>query len=602
MQKNVDKQSANPSTDNKFANQCLELAKSLLSHHLNGINDDGSVTPANNELLNTEDSAHAAFAIGGFYKVNGPNFETYDLADLAARCVTNQIFSEETSEKNLAYTALGILSFGNSKDRNLVWERLLEPTKKRFDQLLLVRTDSIGHQQAYNIAKSVVRCSIGLSKKDETNRLVDRFLERIDANSSGQFFSDDSESKTGSVFDIKGLLSFALVRYAIQLHPNSQFRERKLPSLRTYVDKYLKILPELLRADGLGWCYGEQTGIYGQILPITMILQALCDGWISEDKKALYSQLICKLFYFFFITYVDQEHGALIVKDAERSADQGLSTRMGSFDAAHYLCLWANLAKRSNIHLEANIPIIEKTGGRYIGFNKTSQKEHGLFVYKNTTSGLHLQLPLVHTNDSVPQSHSLAFPHCPGIIDWPVNQYLPILVPELTFGKNITVPAFYGKNCVVGIDSKQACYFRYEQPELMTIQETMTQGIGSCKVTWTFSESKITADFVYQFCRNIQLNAFRYMIALASPHSLHRVPTSLSLGNEFLRVAIEKNDFQAEWVDVQTVSDSPDFKTNFGKIHYLQILQRRHPLNLQAGTSYRLSISLSPDIIFAGDV
>jgi hypothetical protein len=41
------------------------------------------------------------------------------------------------------------------------------------------------------------------------------------------------------------------------------------------------------------------------------------------------------------------------------------------------------------------------------------------------------------------------------------------MLPELTFGEHVTLPAFYGKNCVTGLGLRNSFYFRYEQPELI---------------------------------------------------------------------------------------------------------------------------------------
>ena len=67
-------------------------------------------------------------------------------------------------ENGVAYASLGLLSFGPSKERNPVWERLVEETRQRLDKLLLTRSDYDNYWQAFNIAKAVCRYSLGLSK------------------------------------------------------------------------------------------------------------------------------------------------------------------------------------------------------------------------------------------------------------------------------------------------------------------------------------------------------------------------------------------------------------------------------------------------------
>ena len=85
---------------------------------------------------------HAALAIGEYHRATGDTtLDGYDLVDLAACCITAQAFTEEDYENGLAYSALGLLSFGPAKDRNPVWERLLDPTREQLDKSLLERSD-----------------------------------------------------------------------------------------------------------------------------------------------------------------------------------------------------------------------------------------------------------------------------------------------------------------------------------------------------------------------------------------------------------------------------------------------------------------------------
>jgi hypothetical protein len=172
-----------------FSDQCLDLARSLLGNNLQHINEDGTVTPAAGEKSRVDEPGHAALAIGEFFRATGEvELGDFDLHDLAARCITEQAFNEDANENGMAYASLGLLSFGASKERNAVWERLLDPTREQLDQCLLARSDHEDHYQVFNIAKSVARFSFGLSKKDDTGKVIDRFVERIEANSSSGFF------------------------------------------------------------------------------------------------------------------------------------------------------------------------------------------------------------------------------------------------------------------------------------------------------------------------------------------------------------------------------------------------------------------------------
>jgi len=585
-----------------FADQCLDLARSILSHNLEAINEDGTVANLDGETGRTDIPGHAALAIGEFYRATGETeLAGYDLVDLAARTITAQVFTEEEAENGLAYASLGLLSFSPAKDRNAVWERLLEPTQERLDKRLLMRTDYTNHQQAFNIAKAVCRFSLGLSKKDETGKLIERFIERIQENSSGGYCDDDPEG-FGGVFDIYGVLSFIMIRQALQLHANIHLRDRKLPSLRTHVEKYLKLLPAIVRADGLGWAYGRGIGAYGQMHCISLILQAMRDDWFTAEQKSTYTEIFRRLFYFFYATYIDQEHGCLDIRDDERTTSSRHPTRMANFDAARYLCQWARLAKSIGGTMETGTPAAMKTTGRYVGFDKSHKKEQGLFIYSNADSGLNVQIPLISGGqDKGTSSGSLAFPHSPGIFDWPVDEYLPILQPELTFGEHRIIPSYYGKRCTAGLGMRRSFYFRYEQPELIDVNEQFINGLGSCKVNWSFLGDKITSEFIFQVKNQVKLDRFRYVIAVATPHSKHRLGTTFTLGAESLRPNVLKDDFQAAWQETEVVSDNPKYKTYWGKIHYLQVLERDHPLTMRPGQQYRLTVEFEPDIALADE-
>lgn len=567
----------------------------MLGHNLASINQDGTVTPIPGESLRSDEPGHVAYALGEYYRATGETtLKDVDLVDLAARCVTAQAFTEPAGENGLAYASLGLLAFGPSKERNVVWERLVDETRQRLDRQLLHRSDYDNYWQAFNIAKAVCRFSLGLSKKDETSRLIERLVERIEQTSSSGFF-DDAENGIGGNFNLYGVLTFSFVRSALQLHANAALRERKLPTLRTYAEKYIRMMPDLVRADGLGWTYGRAAGAYGQMHCISLLLQGLRDGWIPDDQKNRYFDLLRRLFCFFFQTYLDQEHGYLDVRDDERSADAAHPTRMANFDAARYLCQWARLAEI--VHMP-DAPKVEplRTSGRFVIFDKSNRKEQGLFLYRDADSGLHVQFPLVSSGNTL-TSDSLPFPHCPGIFDWPNNLYLPVMIPELTFGENTCIPAFYGLRCVTGLGLKNSFYFRYEQPELINTREELVRGLGNAKVQWTFTGSKVSAEFAYTVKSQVQLDKFRYSLVIAAPHSRYRVGNSPALGPQGHRCSVLKDDFHANWAETEVVSADPNYRTNFGKIHYLQSFVRDHPLIMRPGQVYRLAVSFDPDLV-----
>ena len=568
----------------------------MLAHNLDSIQADGTLLPANGEQSRPDEPGHVAYALGEFYRATGEaTLKGHDLIDLAARCITAQMFTEPAAENGLAYASLGLLCFGPSKERNPVWERLVEETQQRIDKQLLHRSDYDNHWQAFNVAKAVARFSFGLSKKDETSRLIERMCDRINQTSSAGFF-DDATQGFGGNFNLYGVMNFVFIRSALQLHANSGVRDRKLPTLRTYAEKYIKMMPDLVRADGLGWAFGRAAGAYGQMHCISLILQGLRDGWIPDDQKIKYYDILRRLFMFFYETYLDQEHGFLDLRDDERTAYSHHTTRMANFDAARYLCQWSRLAK--TVQMPTGAPKVEppKTSGRFVIFDKSNRKEQGLFLYRDAETGLHLQVPLISSGTKL-TSDALTFPHCPGIFDWPNNVYVPIMIPELTFGEHVTLPAFYGKNCVTGLGLRNSFYFRYDQPDLISTKEEIIKGIASVKVQWTFAGNKIGCEFAYTVKQQVTLDKFRYALAIAAPHSKYHVTGALALGPQGHRCSVAKDDFQGVWQETEVVSADPTYRTNYGKIHYLQYLVRDHPLIMRPGHVYRLAVNFEPEVV-----
>ena len=76
------------------------------------------------------------------------------------------------------------------------------------------------------------------------------------------------------------------------------------------------------------------------------------------------------------------------------------------------------------------------------------------------------------------------------------------------------------------------------------------------------------------------------------PAKVWRALTQGALIEEWLM----KNDFQAVWQEAETVAADSTYRTNYGKIHYLQILIRDHPLVMRPGQVYRLVVEFDPDI------
>ena len=216
-------------------------------------------------------------------------------------------------------------------------------------------------------------------------------------------------------------LSFIFVRQALQLHANVHLKDRKLPKLRTFAEKYLRVLPDLARQDGLGWNYGRSIGAYGQLHCISMILQAMRDNWINTEKMPLYLDTLRRLFQYFFVTYVDQEKGDLMIRDAEREHGREPHDPHGEFRRRPLPLPMVAAGSCDRWLLAVPPPNRAKTAGRFVIFDKSHKKEHGLFLFRDENIGVQYQLPLIGPGKNL-SSDNLAFPHCSGIFDWPGQQ------------------------------------------------------------------------------------------------------------------------------------------------------------------------------------
>lgn len=578
-----------------FAQQCLDLARAILQHTLPSINEDGTITPVEGEGATASDPGRVALALGEFYhSTRETTLGKFDLVDLAARTLTAQVFTEAEAEEGLGYLSLGLLSFGPSKERNPVWERLLDPTREQIDKKLLMRADYTDFRQAYNIAKAVSRFSMGLSKKDETSKLIDLIVQRCTEKSSEGFMDNAAEGAFGGLYDLRGLWAFIFVRQAIQMHANIHLRDRKVASLRTVAEKYLKMLPDMVRPDGIGWSFGEGVGLRTQMSCISLVLHAFKDNWIAPEKQVLYADIFRKLFANFFASYIDQEHGFVSLRDAEREAGAEMSTIIANFDAARALAQWSKMSKGLKMP-QGELPVLQPLSGRWVYFDRSVKKEQGVFTYISRPHNIYLQLPLTSSLPS--KTSSLPFPHMAGVFDWPADKYIPVLVPELTFDEGMLVPGFYGKGCVAGLNPSGGFFFKYEQPEAISTDQKIVNGLGAWKVNWTFKEAKIVGEFVFTPRKILELRRFRFMIALGGHHSRFTAPGALHLGEAGQRCQILKDDYQSAWRDPEEVSGDASYRGSFGPIHYLQTLERSHPMTLRPGKAYNFSFSFEPEVV-----
>ena len=589
-----------------FASQCLDQTKALLKLNFNSLAPDGTVVPVEGEVSRADEPGHAALAFGEYFRATGElTMDRQNIAEIVARTITAQVRISQGSDNGMAFACLGLLAFGPTRERNPVWELLDEPTRALIDERLAVEHDHHDHVQAFDIAKAVCRFSFGLTKKDETGALVDRFMDRITAASTGGFHDEASKAANadnfGGAFDLYGVVSLIFVRQSLQLHANIQVRDAKLPKLRGLAEKYLRVIMDTVREDGLGWSYGRGIGAYGQMHCITLLLQALRDRWVPVDKEAHARDLVRRLYAHFFTTFFDAEHGVIVIRDGERDTIPGHTTRMANFDAARYLSQWSRLAKTIGGSMDVVKPASRLPVCRFFSFDKSPRKEQGLLSYQDPASGLHVILPLV-SSGSHRFSDSLAFPHMPGVFDWPSNQSTTPFIPEFTIGGKVYTPSFYGKNAQVAMGTKAGTYhFRYEQPDLIDRDEKVSANVASLKVDWEFNGGRIVGRFTLTAKAAVMLEELRLVLPIAATHSRMTPGNALVLGAESHRCEVIKDDFHASWAETKVVSDNPKHRSCWGKVHFYQTLQRDKSMPLRAGMSYAFEIAYQPHVVRAGD-
>ena len=589
-----------------FASQCLDQTKALLKLNFNSLAPDGTVVPVEGEVSRADEPGHVALALGEYFRATGEvTLDRQNLAEIVARTITAQVRISQGSDNGMAFACLGLLAFGPTRERNPVWELLDEGTRGLIDERLAVEHDHHDHVQAFDVAKAVCRFSFGLTKKDDTGPLVDRFMDRIAAASTGGFHDEASKAANpenfGGAFDLYGVVALIFIRQSLQLHANIQLRDGKLPKLRALSEKYLRVIMDTVRDDGLGWCYGRGIGAYGQMHCITLLLQALRDRWIAVDKEPLARDLVRRLYANFFTTFFDAEHGVIVVRDAERDTIPGHTTRMANFDAARYLSQWSRLAKTIGGDLQVIRPANRLPVCRFFSYDKSPRKEQGLLSYQDPASGLHVILPLLSAG-SHRFSDSLAFPHMPGVFDWPSNVQTTPFLPEFTIAGKVYTPSFYGKNAQVAMGAKAGTYhFRYEQPDLIDRDEKLSSNVASLKVDWEFSGGRIVGRFMLTPKSAVTLEEFRLVLPIAATHSRMTLGNALVLGPESHRCEVLKDDFHAAWAETKVVSDNSRHRTCWGKVHFYQTLQRDKPMPLRAGTSYGFEIAFQPHIVRASE-
>ena len=269
---------------------------------------------------------------------------------------------------------------------------------------------------------------------------------------------------------------------------------------------------------------------------------------------------------------------------------------MANLDAARYLCQWSRLART----IGGALPVLATPTGsascRYFPFDRGKGKEQGLCVYTDPASGLAVHIPLVSGGGRA-QSDSLAFPHMPGIMDWPATSLRPCFIPHLRIkGREIT-PSFTGRNVQVAMGNRGAFLFRYEQADLIDVAERTLPDLASWRVEWELTGGKMVGRFTLVARAAFAIESVRLVLPIATPHSRLNAHGARTLGGGYHLCEVLRDDFACAWSELETVTSNPAHRTCWGKIHYYQSLERDHSLQVRAGQSLSLEIAYQPEIV-----
>ncbi len=389
-----------------------------------------------------DEPGHVAYALGEYYRATGETtLKGHDLIDLAARCVTAQMFTEPPAENGLAYAALGLLCFGPSKERNPVWERLVEETQQRIDKQLLHRSDYDNHWQAFNIAKAVARFSFGLSKKDETSRLIERMVDRINQTSSAGFF-DDSVHGLGGNFNLYGVID-------LRLHPlgpaAARQQRRARPQAADPAHLRREVHPDDARP-GPGRRAGLGLRPRRRRLRPDALHQPDPSGPARRlDPRRPEAEVLRHPAPALPVLLPDLPRpGAGLPRPARRRAHRLQASTPRA---------WPTSTPRAT---SASGPAWPTTVQMPVGAARSSSRRAPAAASSSSTratarsrassstgtprAGCTLQIPLDQLRRPPLERRRCPSPTAPGVFDWPNNVYLPIMLPELTFGEHVRCP------------------------------------------------------------------------------------------------------------------------------------------------------------------
>ncbi|MDR2667809.1 MAG: hypothetical protein LBB38_02095 [Puniceicoccales bacterium] len=559
----------------------MDIAQHIAGHLVTQIGEDGRVS----ELGDADPSVGLqpgpiAHALASCAAAMGSGEACAQLADGAARSIAGQFYHHSRGDcmVGCARGAIALMALGLNRSRNGAWAKFPDSIRDRITRWMRTKEDVPLQLRPYAIVRSIVASGMGFVSTDDSEKLVEDYLKELLASPAAGFVDCSAMDQLQGRYDASGLMGLLLVREALQRHANSHIRERRLHDLRSCMARYLRILPYLLQRDGSSWAYGEPSGCLGTVCSCSAILCALADGWIDPVQRESQIALLGRHFRNFFFNHFDSETGNIILPAAAVGHHSSGFSQVGiAAEVVHQLALWHQFGKNVRDTFSAGTEVNVAEGGRFVSFESGSKYDRGLMIYGCGNGGPSFQLPLLsppREECGVARNKSAAFPHCAGILDASIEWDVPPLLPLLTVGGKTIAPSFYGKNIATGLGASRSFQFRYEQPEVISIDGELLPGFGSCKVQWSFNGNEMRLEYVFVPKKVARMERFCYA-----------VPIPAADGEMSLRAKILHDDFHGEWED----GDDSPIRGPFAPMsHYT----RTTPILLQVDNSYRFSVAV----------
>ncbi|MDR2576945.1 MAG: hypothetical protein LBC42_02760, partial [Puniceicoccales bacterium] len=243
-----------------FAEQSLDIARHIFDRWLGAFGEDGTIIGERGQPSRRDDAGYFAHALAVCAALLGQRkLPQGDLVNAAAQCIATQFYYAADCLEGCAHAAMALLTLGVNRSRNPAWEQFPESIRGSISRWMRIHQRHTESEKFFAIIRCVAAFSMGFVDSDESDKKIENYLNDLVRSSSGGFVNTAAEEGNGR-YDASGLERLLLMRELLQRHAIVYVRERRLPALRSCMQKYLRMFPMLIQGDGSSWNYGEPAG------------------------------------------------------------------------------------------------------------------------------------------------------------------------------------------------------------------------------------------------------------------------------------------------------------------------------------------------------